>query len=255
MEDLVFEILDVLEVFGPFFSAVIGGLIVTIVGPILSNVRELYFERSRHNRRKAERRRKFLTQNSDNKRYKKLIRKWMMGEVIASTVWLCILVGFLVLLVVVNNGLKGQIREFRISELGMVDDFLDSMYASTVRQPTSELCSDSELELNDDPASCIQALEQEIAINRQQLKCNLLAYVESKRMQSIELERMAIARASYQACMLDEGWYTTDCVSTEENCVEILYASSPCTSMIREWLETGRGNSVIEYCERRFEGG
>ena len=117
-------------------------------------------------------------------------------------------------------------------------------------QRANECCRHGGLETSAKNFSvrCLEMETEELAIARWELICELRAQIEGKHKARHEMDRILITSRSYQACMLEQGWYVTSCGVGEDQCNEIEYSESVCINQVRDLLEHGRDISKPLYC-------
>ena len=115
-----------------------------------------------------------------------------------------------------------EIRKGRLEHIEHIDTLKSLLRLRTIKTTISG-----------DEATIID----ELMINRWELMCLMRAQNEGNYKGRYDGDRISIIGNSYQACMLERGWYTEPCKDNEKECVEIPFSESICTSSIREWLE------------------
>ena len=95
---------------------------------------------------------------------------------------------------------------------------------------------------------CLEAEKEEASIARWELICSRRAEIEGEYKAQNDMGKISIMSRSYQACLLEQGWFTRQCSTSEQGCVEIAYTESTCIRRIREWLEQGGDPSNILGC-------
>lgn len=84
---------------------------------------------------------------------------------------------------------------------------------------------------------CLASEKEEALITRWELICSNRAEIEGEYKAQDDAGKISIMSKSYQACMLEQGWFTQQCTASEQGCVKITYIESACTKYIRKWLE------------------
>ena len=101
---------------------------------------------------------------------------------------------------------------------------------------------------------CLETEAEETMILRWELICSWRAQIEGQYKAQNDMEKIVIMSQSYQACMLEQGWFTQQCTTSEQGCKEIPYAEGICTRRVREWLEHGGDGDDISSCVTREYG-
>ena len=115
-----------------------------------------------------------------------------------------------------------EIRKGRLKHIEQLDDFKSILKLRTIK--TTILGKEA-------------TKADELMIMRWELMCSTRAQNEGSYQGRNDSDRILIIHNSYQACMLERGWYTELCVENEKECVEIPFGESVCTSFTRESLE------------------
>ena len=115
-----------------------------------------------------------------------------------------------------------EIRKGRLEHMEHIDDFKSLLKLRTIK--TTILGKEA-------------TIADELMIIRWESMCSMRAQIEGNYKGHNDGDRILIIRNSYQACMLERGWYTELCEDNEKECIEIPFSESLCTSYTREWLE------------------
>ena len=231
---------DYIEPFDNIISAIIGGLIVSVLGPrfyILSEyIRKRESRKHENLRKRITRRERYATLKKENRITSKRLKKfkyWLFCQMVKRTI-LIAFIFFVPLFLVAGMWVysKHDTNENRKTMHRLFEEQKSSMYFKTTRKFYPG---------------------EKIDITRQQLICKLKAMVESgKDIYSFHL-KSSIAYLVYQSCMLQGGWFTSECSQGEKDCVEISFYKSGCESETREWLKdkSNRNELMLRLCERR----
>ena len=115
-----------------------------------------------------------------------------------------------------------EILKGRLDHIEHIDDFKSLLKLRTIK--TTILGKEA-------------TIADELMINRWELTCSMLAQNEGNYNGRNDRDRIFIINNSYQACMLERGWYTELCVDNGKECIDIPFSESICTSYTRKWLE------------------
>lgn len=225
---------DFFSPFSHFFSAILGGLFVAVIGPRLSLWTEVRGKRNERKREKILRRAKYVEDEQKNKidplRIKKF-RKWLAGQ-FTKLVIIPIAIIFCLILFAVYfvNYIEALHREDISNLVQEFDKSKDRLFLKTIRNsPNYEE-------------------KEEIAILQQELICNLNTLIESEKIRSHESRKIGLSVNIYKSCMLQAGWLTEPCVQGECNCEKVAFSESFCMSEIRKWLRNGKNDRLVRQC-------
>ena len=89
--------------------------------------------------------------------------------------------------------------------------------------------------------------EQRSKLLREEL-CRLRSYVAGENNAGDDRQRIWVASSTYRACMLEKGWMVKPCSPEEENCTELIYFDTKCTSITRRWVKNGGDSYDVKRC-------
>jgi len=254
--DFFLDTYEALQSLSSLFYAIIGGLIVSVFGPNLNQyVNKKYFKSRAYSKRAAKRIFVLFSQNRSSSKfpaeYVSLIRIWLFKRVIVNAFQVVVVVGIFIGIFTMHSIANEYLRESRASMLSTIDENNSQMYFRTVRNLDESNCprsTEPELAV---ALECLNVLQEEASILRQQHMCNLQANLESAAVPS-NIEKTSVAKLGYEACMLEGGWYIVSCNENELNCVRVSFTESICTSLMRHWLRSGGSDHVIRFCDDIF---
>ena len=249
------EWIKILEPVGALILGIVGGLMMLTLWHKLKPWLELQDKKTKAKKKRIKKLKQILKEDrSDEIRKKALTEFWKLVAVDGVQIVILLAVSVLIVLLSLGAGkyFEYDLWESRNEIVQIIDESKHDLYLRTKRELIDPVCVSEKKRSIDENNKCIQYWEREQDILNRQSLCRSKALLESYKIKNTtdEITKIQIAKISYQVCMSEEGWITEPCAKEEKDCVELLYVESTCTSLIRDWLIDGGGDTLIKLCEK-----